>query len=147
MRHLMKCRSTDVMSVESKLLTVKILRLRQWCIPASACSAFSRREGSRMRRLMRLWLNGSNFGTLWSWLLLCCTPSDAVLDAMALQLPGLHANTLPFTKPITWCFDARAWGATACKCTAVKGAVTPTDTISPFPQLKMSSTSWGQNPT
>ncbi len=50
-------------------LPILHLNLEYMYIPDNACSAFSRRERSRIKRLMRLWLKGSFFGKL-----LWCAP-------------------------------------------------------------------------
>jgi hypothetical protein len=55
-----------------------------------------------------------------------------------LLLPGFNAITnFPF-RDVTWCFCAWAWGATACKGTAMKGAIITTDRSSLTPKLRYS---------
>ncbi len=61
-------------------------------LPDKAASAFRRREGSGVKRLIRLWLNGSSFGGMA--LLLCSGSSESDDDAehdhiAALSLPLL----------------------------------------------------------
>ena len=97
-------------------------------IPPRACSAFSNRDGSRMRRLMRLRLKGSILGTplllrLLLLLLLLLFPfsgfaaADAIARGLSLQI-----------EEVVGLFCACTWGATACSGTGMMGAITEANT-------------------
>jgi hypothetical protein len=128
-------RSTPLANLQScvqkdreETLPIVRLNLEYMYIPDNACSAFSRRERSRIKRLMRLWLKGSFFGKL----LWCAPPPSegfpgdtAELDTTATLEVFLLLPTITWLLLLGWTL-----GDIICSQRGVIGAIAITISVS-----------------